>query len=130
MPLPSMHYEYMERKTAKVSSDFHVRFDNAYYSVDKAFLHKKYLLRHLQPLFVFILLPESSFANGQGQPVKASGQQILIICRTTIKDLPSGMLLTLSRKPSSLARIQRLLFVQSSNPDHMKSRPIVCAWVF
>ena len=41
IPLPSMHYEYMERKTAKVSSDFHVRFDNAYYSVDKAFLHKK-----------------------------------------------------------------------------------------
>lgn len=41
MPLPSMHYEYMERKTAKVSSDFHVRFDNAYYSVDKVFLHKK-----------------------------------------------------------------------------------------
>ena len=40
MPLPSMHYEYMERKMAKVSSDFHVRFDNAYYSVDKAFLHK------------------------------------------------------------------------------------------
>ena len=41
MPLPSMHYEYMERRTAKVSSDFHIRFDNAYYSVDKAFLHKK-----------------------------------------------------------------------------------------
>jgi len=41
MPLPSMHYEYMERKTAKVSSDFHIRFDNAYYSVDKAYLHKK-----------------------------------------------------------------------------------------
>ena len=41
MPLPSMHYEYMERKTAKVSSDFHIRFDNAYYSVDKTFLHKK-----------------------------------------------------------------------------------------
>ena len=41
MPLPSMHYEYMARKTVKVSSDFHVRFDNAYYSVDKAFLHKK-----------------------------------------------------------------------------------------
>ena len=41
MPLPSMHYRYMERKTAKVSGDFHVRFDNAYYSVDKAFLHKK-----------------------------------------------------------------------------------------
>ena len=40
MPLPSVHYEYMERKTAKVSGDYHVRFDNAYYSVDKAFLHK------------------------------------------------------------------------------------------
>ena len=40
MTLPTMHYEYMERKTAKVSSDFHVRFDNAYYSVDKSFLHK------------------------------------------------------------------------------------------
>lgn len=45
MPLPSMQYQYMERKTAKVSSDFHVRFDNAYYSVDKAFLHKKVLIK-------------------------------------------------------------------------------------
>ena len=44
MPLPSMHYEYMERKTAKVSSDFHVRFDNAYYSVDKAYLHKSVMV--------------------------------------------------------------------------------------
>ena len=41
MPLPSMQYRYMERRTAKVSSDYHIRFDNAYYSVDKAFLHKK-----------------------------------------------------------------------------------------
>ena len=41
MPLPSTHYEYMERRTATVSRDFHVRFDNAYYSVDKAHLHKK-----------------------------------------------------------------------------------------
>lgn len=41
MPLPSVPYEYMERKEAKVSSDFHVRFDNAYYSVDKAYKHPK-----------------------------------------------------------------------------------------
>ena len=41
MPLPSTHYEYMERRTATVSSDFHVRFDNAYDSVDRAHLHKK-----------------------------------------------------------------------------------------
>ena len=39
-PLPSMPYQFMERKTAKVSGDFHIRFDNAYYSVDKAFVHK------------------------------------------------------------------------------------------
>lgn len=45
MSLPSTQYHYMERSTAKVSSDFHVRFDNAYYSVDKAFLHKKVIIR-------------------------------------------------------------------------------------
>lgn len=44
MPLPSVHYQYMERKTAKVSGDFHVRFDNSYYSVDKAFLHKTIMI--------------------------------------------------------------------------------------
>ena len=35
----------MERSTAKVSSDFHVRFDNAYYSVDKAYIHKRVTIR-------------------------------------------------------------------------------------
>lgn len=45
MPLPSVPYEYMERKEAKVSSDFHVRFDNAYYSVDKAYKHQKVSIR-------------------------------------------------------------------------------------
>lgn len=45
MPLPLDLYEYMERRTAKVSSDYHIRFDNAYYSVDKAFLHKEVLIR-------------------------------------------------------------------------------------
>lgn len=45
MPLPSMQYHYMERSLAKVSSDFHVRFDNAYYSVDKAFLHQRVSIR-------------------------------------------------------------------------------------
>ena len=45
MPLPSVQYHYMERGIGKVYSDFHVRFDNAYYSVDKAFLHKKVIIR-------------------------------------------------------------------------------------
>lgn len=45
MPLPPVPYEYMERRTAKVSSDYHIRFDNAYYSVDRAYLHKEVLIR-------------------------------------------------------------------------------------
>lgn len=45
MPLPPALYEYMERKEAKVSSDFHIRFDNAYYSVDKAYKHQKVSVR-------------------------------------------------------------------------------------
>ncbi len=45
IPLPSTQYQYMERRMAKVSSDFHVRYDNAYYSVDKAFLHKRVSIR-------------------------------------------------------------------------------------
>ena len=45
MPLPPSPYEYMERRMAKVSSDYHVRFDNAYYSVDRAYLHKEVLIR-------------------------------------------------------------------------------------
>ena len=45
MPLPFVPYEYMERKEAKVSSDFHIRFDNAYYSVDKAYKHQKVSVR-------------------------------------------------------------------------------------
>ena len=45
MPLPPVPYEYMERWKAKVSPDYHVRFDNAYYSVDRAYLHKEVLIR-------------------------------------------------------------------------------------
>ena len=45
MSLPPVPYEYMERKEVKVSSDFHIRFDNAYYSVDKAYKHQKVSVR-------------------------------------------------------------------------------------
>lgn len=45
MALPAEPYEYMERRTAKVAADYHVRFDNAYYSVDRAYLHKEVLIR-------------------------------------------------------------------------------------
>ena len=41
LPLPKDEYHYTERKLAKVSSDFHVRFDNSYYSVPKAYVHKQ-----------------------------------------------------------------------------------------
>ena len=45
LPLPNEPYHYMERKTAKVSSDYHVRFDNAYYSVPKQYVHKQVIIR-------------------------------------------------------------------------------------
>lgn len=38
-PLPAEEYYF------KVSSDFHVRFDNAYYSVPKEYLHKQVSIR-------------------------------------------------------------------------------------
>lgn len=45
LELPATPYEYMERKVAKVSSDYHIRFDNAYYSVGREYLHKEVLIR-------------------------------------------------------------------------------------
>lgn len=45
MPLPPAPYEYSQRQEATVSSDFHIRFDNAYYSVDKSYKHKKVIVR-------------------------------------------------------------------------------------
>ena len=45
IPLPAEEYHYVERKTAKVSADFHVRFDNAYYSVPKQYAHKQVQIR-------------------------------------------------------------------------------------
>ncbi len=45
MPLPPVQYQYTERATPRVSSDYHICFDNAYYSVDKAFVHKKVLVK-------------------------------------------------------------------------------------
>ncbi len=44
MPIPSVQYQYTERKEAKVSSDYHVRFDNSYYSVPYKQIHKPVLI--------------------------------------------------------------------------------------
>lgn len=44
MPIPKDLYQYTERRVVRVSSDYHVRFDNAYYSVDKAYLHKQVII--------------------------------------------------------------------------------------
>lgn len=44
LPLPAVEYEFMERRMAKVSPDFHVRYDNAYYSVDKAYVHQQVIV--------------------------------------------------------------------------------------
>ena len=45
LPLPATEYNYMERCTAKVANDFHVRFDNSYYSVDKQYMLKTVVIR-------------------------------------------------------------------------------------
>lgn len=45
LPLPETTYHFMERKEAKVSGDYHVRFDNAYYSVPKEYSHKRVLIK-------------------------------------------------------------------------------------
>ena len=45
MPLPSTQYHYMERAEATVSGDFHIRYDNAYYSVGKEYIHQKVTVR-------------------------------------------------------------------------------------
>ena len=45
LELPPEPYVYTERKVAKVSGDCHIRFDNAYYSVDKAFKHKPVMVK-------------------------------------------------------------------------------------
>lgn len=45
LPLPRETYHFMERKTVKVSADYHVRFDNAYYSVPKQHVHKQVQVR-------------------------------------------------------------------------------------
>ena len=72
MPLPSSEYQYMERKIAKVSSDFHVRFDNAYYSVPKAYVHKQVLIKATATIVKIYsqtgeLLREGSRATSKGQ---------------------------------------------------------------
>ena len=45
LPLPAEHYEYAERREATVSSDYHIRFDNAYYSCPAKYLHRRVLVR-------------------------------------------------------------------------------------
>ena len=45
IPLPPTRFHYAEQRVAKVSSDYHIRYDNAYCSVDKAYIHKKVTVR-------------------------------------------------------------------------------------
>ena len=122
MPLPSMHYEYMERKTAKVSSDFHVRFDNAYYSVDKAFLHKKVSIKASSTVVRIYSLSGEFLCEWPRATRK--GQR-----STNPEDLLSGMAHTLSKKPSLFERIRKPLSALFLNQGCMKSRPTACVLV-
>ena len=45
LTLPEAKYQYAERREATVSSDYHIRFDNAYYSCPHRHAHEKVLVR-------------------------------------------------------------------------------------
>jgi hypothetical protein len=45
LPLPSEAYQYLERKVVRVYQDFHIRFDDSFYSIPKKYVKKKVELR-------------------------------------------------------------------------------------
>lgn len=58
--LPSTQYQYVERKAAESSSDFHIRFDNSYYNVDKSHRHKQLMVYDATAETVTIRLVETN----------------------------------------------------------------------
>ena len=73
MELPLTPYEYMERKVAKVSSDYHIRFVNAYYSVGREFLHKEVLIRaSVSTVKIYSEMKLSTFICSQRDPKSLS----------------------------------------------------------
>ena len=45
LPLPSEAYQYLERKMVRVYQDFHIRFDESFYSIPKKYVKKKVEVR-------------------------------------------------------------------------------------
>jgi transposase len=45
LPLPETDYEYLERKEVRVYQDFHIRFDNSFYSIPERFVKQKVEVR-------------------------------------------------------------------------------------
>lgn len=61
MPLLTDLHEHMERRIVKNFSNYHVCFDNVYYSVDCVHLHKEVLVQATaSALHIRILLPKNS----------------------------------------------------------------------
>lgn len=73
MQLPSTQYQYVERKAAKSSGDFHIRFDNSYYSVDKSHRHNP-LMVYATAETVTIRLAETNEVVCVWPRAKARGQ--------------------------------------------------------
>lgn len=128
MPLPSMHYEYMERKTAKVSSDFHVCFDNAYYSVDKTFLHKKISIKASSTVVRIYSLTGEFLCEWPRATRKGQWSTNPEHLPDNYKGFTQWNGPYFIQKAQLIGKIQRLLSGRSSNPDHTKYRPIVCAY--
>lgn len=96
MPLPDVPYESMERRICKVSSDYHIRFDNAYYSVGREYLHKEVLVR---ASVATVKIYTRSSASGRELHREASGRPIPTICLRISRSFPSGTEPTSQRKP-------------------------------
>ena len=79
MPLPSTQYHYMERAEATVSGDFHIRYDNAYYSVGKEYIHQKVTVRASDSEVKIFDKEGTLIKPGPERFIRASGKLIKMI---------------------------------------------------
>lgn len=115
LPLPAVENKFMERRIAKVSTDFHVRFDKAYYSVDKACVHQQFIVAATERLVRISSKQGSLLAECPVPNTKANGSQIPTIFRLISRTWLNGTPASLSGKqamtigPHTTEVIQRIL---------------------
>lgn len=107
--LPDELYLYTERKNVKVSGDYHIKFDEAYYSVP---------------------FPAPHCASGPEHSTEASGRQIRSTCQAEILIPMAGTEIISGEKPPLLVRIQKKQSSKSFIANNTKHRPIDTAYGF